>query len=227
VSQMLAQPFQDDLFDEGLVREVPPPASVLVIEQHRPSALGYYVVLSREPFVKRCLLAADRDEALSLARKHKPDVAILDVDPFTGSTIVSLRELRPSMQFVLSTRCEQTSLAARQLGASAIVSVGATAPEIVDAVRHAATGGGGGAHHSSLEPSYDTEFDFNERERSVLALLVTGATNQEIALELHLSLDSIKKYATRIYRKLGVRNRVEALRRVDELARSGSQLIVA
>jgi DNA-binding NarL/FixJ family response regulator len=53
-----------------------------------------------------------------------------------------------------------------------------------------------------------------QREAQVLRLLARGATNHEIAAELHLSPDAIKKYASAVYRKLGVRNRTEAARRV-------------
>jgi two-component system response regulator DesR len=48
------------------------------------------------------------------------------------------------------------------------------------------------------------------REAQVLQLLATGATNREIAGELHLSTDAIKKHTSAVYRKLGVRNRTEA-----------------
>jgi DNA-binding NarL/FixJ family response regulator len=48
-------------------------------------------------------------------------------------------------------------------------------------------------------------------------LLGTGATNREIADRLHLGPDSIKKSATALYRKLGVRNRTEAAQRAASI----------
>jgi DNA-binding NarL/FixJ family response regulator len=48
-------------------------------------------------------------------------------------------------------------------------------------------------------------------------LLASGVTNREIAAELHLSTEAIKKHASAIYRKLGVRNRTEASRRARAL----------
>ncbi len=56
----------------------------------------------------------------------------------------------------------------------------------------------------------------------MLTLLATGATNREIAEQLHLGPDSIKKHASAIYRKLGVRNRTEAVQRYAQLPRSGT-----
>ena len=51
------------------------------------------------------------------------------------------------------------------------------------------------------------------RERQVLALISTGATNTEIAQQLFLSPHTIKEHTSALYRKLGVRNRAEAVQR--------------
>ncbi|MFA9401368.1 MAG: response regulator transcription factor [Acidobacteriota bacterium] len=52
----------------------------------------------------------------------------------------------------------------------------------------------------------------SEREMEVLGLVATGATNREIAGQLFLSPHTVKEYTSAIYRKLGVRNRAEAVR---------------
>jgi DNA-binding NarL/FixJ family response regulator len=59
--------------------------------------------------------------------------------------------------------------------------------------------------------------DLTPRERELLLLISTGATNREIARTLHLGPDSIKKNASMLYRKLGVRNRIEATRYASSL----------
>ncbi|UUY05374.1 LuxR C-terminal-related transcriptional regulator [Svornostia abyssi] len=51
----------------------------------------------------------------------------------------------------------------------------------------------------------------------MLQLLATGATNREIAAQLHVGPDSVKKHASSLYRKLGVRNRTEATQRAPEV----------
>lgn len=48
------------------------------------------------------------------------------------------------------------------------------------------------------------------REREILKLVAEGLSNKEIANKLHLSIQTVKVYLTRIFRKLNVRNRVEA-----------------
>ena len=57
----------------------------------------------------------------------------------------------------------------------------------------------------------------SERELQVLQLLVHGATNQEIAQELVIVIDTVKRHVSHIFAKLDVQNRVQAVRRAQEL----------
>ena len=59
------------------------------------------------------------------------------------------------------------------------------------------------------------------RERDVLELIATGATNAEIATSLHLSPHTVKEHASAVYRKLDVRNRAEAVQRAQRLGLVG------
>ena len=193
-----------------------PNASVraIVIDAHAPSRVGLAALLSDEPWIERCLLAEGSEESVALTRSHRPDVAVLDISqtgPFAGSITAAIREAHPGVQIVLTSRCRTSpgaSLAA--LGAVGFVPAGSSGGDLIDAVRSAVLGD---------EPQPETLFDagvgpeLNDREREILVLLGTGATNREIAERLHLGPDSIKKSATTLYRKLGVRNRTEAAQR--------------
>jgi len=61
------------------------------------------------------------------------------------------------------------------------------------------------------------EDPLSEREREVLGLLSTGKTNSEVARDLFVSVGTVKSHTGNIYRKLGARNRAEALARAREL----------
>jgi ATP/maltotriose-dependent transcriptional regulator MalT len=55
----------------------------------------------------------------------------------------------------------------------------------------------------------------------VLGLIASGATNREIAGKLHLSLHTVKQHSSSVYRKLGARNRADAVHRAQQLGLIG------
>lgn len=62
---------------------------------------------------------------------------------------------------------------------------------------------------------------FTKRELQILRLLADGSTNNEIASELVLSLETIKWYNKQIYSKLGVNSRVQAISQAEKLGLLG------
>jgi two-component system response regulator DesR len=56
-----------------------------------------------------------------------------------------------------------------------------------------------------------------EREREVLELISAGSTNREIAQQLYLSPHTVKEHTSALYRKLGVRNRAEAVQKAQRV----------
>jgi len=70
--------------------------------------------------------------------------------------------------------------------------------------------GGNGASHRLEDP-------LSERELEVLALLASGKTNSEVAGDLFVSVGTVKSHTGNIYRKLGARNRTEALATARDL----------
>ena len=68
-----------------------------------------------------------------------------------------------------------------------------------------------------LEAPERLDDPLSEREREVLSLLSSGKTNSEVARDLFVSVGTVKSHTGNIYRKLGARNRTEALARAREL----------
>jgi DNA-binding NarL/FixJ family response regulator len=179
---------------EGAVR-------VLVVDPHETTRIGMAVLLKRQRWVGACLLAESQGEARRVAAELRPDVAVVDVSslgPFAESAVAALREAHGAMAVVLTARCG----AVRARGALPSTATGA---EIAAAVRAAIV------ERRPVRPVSDEHPLLTERERQVLELLSLGLTNREIAERLHLGPDSIKKHARSVYRKLGVRNRTEAV----------------
>ena len=189
---------------------------VLIVDSHPLTRIGLGVLLHRQRWVARCLLAPTREEATTLATRHRPDVAVVDISdagPFLGSYLAPLREARPAMPLVLSSHYlppKRAQLLA--IGGAGLLTPDLSAEQMVLAVRQALVGEALPATVEARGPD-----ELSEREREVLALLCTGATNREIAAAMEVGIETVKKHAGALYRKLGVRNRTEAVQRAQRL----------
>jgi DNA-binding NarL/FixJ family response regulator len=193
--------------------------TMLVLDPHAASRIGLGVMLRGQAWVARSHLASDLDEAVSLTRRFKPDAAIVDISnagPFITSYVSPLRAARPVMPVLLSSHCRlpiAPSLSA--VGASGLLAPGFTVGELVATVSAALVGDGPPGADGRSRAGI-----LSEREREVLVLMSTGATNREIAAAMHVGTETVKKHARALYRKLGVRNRTEAAQRAPELLRT-------
>lgn len=190
---------------------------VLIADPHPLTRIGLGVLLHRQRWVARCVLASSRDEAAALAARHRLDVAVVDVSgagPFVGSYLAPLRAARPSMPLLLSSHYlppRQAQLLAA--GGAGLLTPELSAEEVVRSVRAAAVGEEPPAPTAT---SHATD-GLSDREREVLALLCTGATNREIAAAMQVGTETVKKHAGALYRKLGVRNRTQAVQHATNL----------
>jgi DNA-binding NarL/FixJ family response regulator len=193
---------------------------VMVVDDHEVVHWGLRTMLERMPWVARTLSARDGRQAVELASGEDIDVALVDlfVGPESGPDICGrLRAARPSVKVLLiSGAGHVSSRAAASCGASGFVSKDLRGVEIVRAVRAVAQGG------TVFEPEPEPEAlpasrALSSRERQVLELVAAGATNREIGAQLHLSPHTVKDYTGDLYRKLRVRNRLEAARRAEAL----------
>jgi DNA-binding NarL/FixJ family response regulator len=189
---------------------------VLVVDDHDIVQWGFRVLLERQPWVGRCLAARNAEEALEQAATAKPDVALVDLFLGRQSGVEISEELlavSPKTKILLISGAGNISrAAARAAGASGFVSKDWGAPDVVRAVRMVGLG------MDVFEPATEPDaVPLSEREREVVSLISVGATNREIAERLFLSPHTVKEYTSGIYRKLGVRNRAEAVKRAERL----------
>jgi len=189
---------------------------VLVVDDHDVVHWGLRLLLGSEPWVERCLAAHDAAEALVLARQYEPHVALIDlfVGNESGAEICErLRAVSPGTQVLFISGAGRISAAAaRVAGASGFVPKDWAAGEVANAVRMVARG-------MSVFDASEVELParLSSREREVLALIATGATNAEIAGRLFLSPHTVKEHTSALYRKLGVRNRAQAVQRAQRI----------
>ena len=190
---------------------------VLVVDDHDVVHWGFRLLLTDQTWVERCLSARNSEEAVAMAKRYEPHVALVDL--FLGSesgadVCETLRREAPSTRVLLISGAGRISPhAARSAGASGFVSKNWGAHDVAMAVRMVGLGMTVFNRASAEKPVNE----LSEREREVLDLIASGATNREIAERLFLSPHTIKEHTSTLYRKLKARNRAEAVRRAERL----------
>ena len=189
---------------------------MLVVDDHDVVHWGFRLLLTEQPWVERCLSATTSEEALELARRYRPHVVLVDlfIGEQSGAELCeALRRETPHTRVLLISGAGWISpQAAKSAGASGFVSKDWSADDITKAVRMVARGMDVFASRAEQSAAL-----LSEREREVLVLMASGATNREIAAELYLSPHTVKEHTSALYRKLEVRNRAEAVQRAERL----------
>jgi DNA-binding NarL/FixJ family response regulator len=190
------------------------------------------LVLVQQDWVERCVPATTCDEAEDRARRYSPHVALVDlfVGDEAGTDIAQrVRAAHPSTRVLLVSGAGRISAtAARAAGAAGFVTKDRSAAEIVEAIRRIGAGedvfdattrpgGANGLGAADRSPGRPAHQRLTTREREVLNLVAAGLTNAEIAAELQLSPNTVKEHASSMFRKLGARNRADAIVRAQRL----------
>ena len=159
-------------------------------------------MLTQQPWVDRCLSAHSGEEALALVARYRPHVALVDlfIGEESGAEICEqLREAEPLTRVLLFSGAGEISPhAARAAGASGFAYKDWPARKIASAVRIVGLGKTVFDHQDR-----PVALGLSDRERDVLNLMASGATNPEIAEQLHLSKHTVKEHTSAVYRKLG------------------------
>jgi DNA-binding NarL/FixJ family response regulator len=184
---------------------------LLAVDPHELITWGLRTVLSQQPWVERCFQANDLTHAGVLAARYTPHVILVDGSLAEGGDFRDLQHHSPTSRLVVMT--ERQSVPARLLHtvrACGFVSKSWGIEEIVAAVRLAGLGLG----LAPPELSGDAP-RLTPREEQVLSMIARGETNDQIAVDLKLSPNTIKQHASSAYRKLNAHNRTEAVRRAQ------------
>jgi DNA-binding NarL/FixJ family response regulator len=193
---------------------------VLVVDDHDVVHWGFRVLLGEQPWVQRCRAARTGAEALELLRTFAADVALVDlflVGESGADVCASIRRASPGTRVLLISGAGRMSpAAARAAGASGFVSKDWEARDVARAVRAVGLG------MTVFAPTSEQPAPLlSEREREVLDLIAAGSTNREIAERLFLSPHTVKEHTSALYRKLGARNRADAVQRAQRVGLLG------
>jgi DNA-binding NarL/FixJ family response regulator len=203
---------------------------VLVCDDQSLVRDGFRLILSTQEDIDVVGEAGDGAEAVDLVKRLLPHVALMDVRMPVMDGIEATRRIAASgvetRVLVLTTfDLDEYVYEALRAGASGFMLKDVTAQQLVDAVRVVAAGEALLAptvtrrlldRFAGTLPAADagraqTVASLTDREREILTLLASGFSNAELAKHLYLSEPTVKTHLTSIFRKLGVRDRVQAV----------------
>jgi NarL family two-component system response regulator LiaR len=198
-----------------------PPIRVLLVDDHAMLRQGLATFLKVFDDLELAGEAASGEDAIQLCAQLLPDVVLMDMvmADMDGVTAThAIRQKFPEVQVIALTSFKDKGLVqdALQAGAIGYLLKDVSADTLARAIRAAHAGRGTlspeaaqALVQAATEPPTPGH-DLTERERDVLALLVEGLNNTQIADKLVVSPSTIKSHVSHILAKLGVASRTEA-----------------
>lgn len=204
----------------------------MVVDDQAMVREGLTVLLGLQPDMVVVADVSDGREAVAAARQHGPDVILMDIRLPVLDGLAATRQIldvppgRPRPRVIMLTTFESDEyiFEALRSGASGFLLKGASAADLAQAVRVVAAG------ESLLSPSVTRrlieEFAarpaprpagsaavaaLTARENEVLTLIAQGLSNTEIAAALVVAEETVKTHVGRIFTKLGLRDRAQAV----------------
>jgi len=200
---------------------------LIIVDDQALARAGLRMILEGQPDLRIVGEGSDGAEAVSLVRRLRPTVAILDVQMPRVDGLEATRRIvaaEPATRILILTTfdLDEYAFEALRAGASGFLLKDAPAEDIVHAVRTVARGDATLApavtrrlvEHYAARPRPQASAalaTLTPRELEVLQLLAAGGSNAEIGDRLALGEATVKTHVGRVLDKLGVRDRVQAV----------------
>ncbi|MGP3960263.1 response regulator transcription factor [Nonomuraea sp. 3N208] len=164
--------------------------------------------------------AATSTDAVRLAREHKPDIAVLDLEMPPADGLRAAEEIRmeSSIKIILVTRHARPGVLRRALsaGVSGFVPKTTPAARLAEIIRDVAAGRRYVDPDIAASALIEDDCPLSDRELEVLRVSRTGASIREIAAQVHLAPGTVRNYLSAAMAKLGVSSRHAAAHRAWE-----------
>jgi DNA-binding NarL/FixJ family response regulator len=206
------------------------PIRVLVCDDQMLIRTGLTTIIDAQPDLAVLGECGDRQAAVDLAGRLRPDVVVMDVRMPVLDGIEATRLLagagvpHPVKVLVLTTfNLDEYVYEALRAGASGFLLKDAPPTQLLNGIRTVATGAAllapevtrrlVGRYAARIRPAGGAADDIplTPRELEVLRLIAAGLSNSEIAATLLISQETVKTFVSRILTKLGLRDRVQAV----------------
>ena len=202
-----------------------PTITVSIVEDQEQLRTTLARVLNRAEGFRCVSNYGSAEAALEGLPKDKPEVVLMDINlpGLNGVECVrKLKQVAPQILIVMLTVYEDTDniFNALAAGASGYMLKRTTTPELLESIREVLRGGSPMTAHIARKvvlsfqksaASIEATEELSPREREVLDLLSQGFLYKEIAEKLGISYETVHTYVRRIYEKLQVRTRTEAV----------------
>jgi DNA-binding NarL/FixJ family response regulator len=203
------------------------PLRILLVDDHILFRKGLARLLDAQPDFQVVGEASDGTEGVEKARALRPDVVLMDLRMPVCDGLEATRQIKrelPSVRVVILTVSEddQDFLAAIRSGADGYLVKSMRPESLFQELRGLAQGEAPLsramtgkllrqiARTASVSPTSVPPNALSDRELQVLRLLTEGLSNEEIAAELGISVNTVRNHVRNILEKLGLRNRVQA-----------------
>ena len=199
---------------------------ILIADDHPIFRDGLRRLLEAESHLRVVGEAADGAEALALAKQHQPDILLLDLAMPRVPGLETLRAMSkassPVRTILLTASAERAQmLEALQLGARGIVLKESATQDLMKSIEAVMKGLYWVGRESvpdlksvvlkdaTPDESEGNRYGLTRREMQMVAAIVEGFSNKEIAQKFSVREDTVKHHLTSIFAKLGVSTRLE------------------
>lgn len=191
---------------------------VVIADDHTVVREGLAAMINTAPDMSIVAEARDWPEAIQKIRSHRPEIALLDarmpsMDVVEGVGTVHRKCPRVAIVILSAFDPEEEVYGVIRAGARGFLLKGCTREELLTALRTVHQGG------TLLAPSPAAKLavriqspGLTDRQAEILELITEGKSNKEVGAAMHITEGTVKVHLSRIFRRLGVDGRTQAMR---------------